>query len=93
MSQVIEFVVGQKVWQGHGLMGGRDVDDASSGYYEYEFEALTAISDEWQAWLSDSEKHERACMLDNIGIGSVLFRDSRRSRSIRSGDCAIKMSH
>ncbi len=48
--------VGDRFWVGHGLMNGRDVDDASTGPCETESEALRAIKLEWLNFLVDSQR-------------------------------------
>jgi len=59
MTEITEIKPGDILWQGHGLLGGRDHDDTATGYYATEAEALAAVESEWLAWLTPSER-ERA---------------------------------
>lgn len=56
MTALTKFEVGQIVFQGHGLLNGRDVDDSGTSFYAAREEAQEAIESEWLAWLSDREK-------------------------------------
>lgn len=52
--------VGDKVWIGHGMRIGQDVDNADSQPFETEREALNAIKNEWFTFLPDLERRNAA---------------------------------
>jgi hypothetical protein len=71
MTTTKPYQIGDRYYQGHGLIGGRDVDDSATQPCETREAAQAAIESDWVAWLSANERLRASTYVREMEVLSI----------------------